>query len=376
METPMKPYTLGFALLTATVACVQAELLLPMGRDLPLPHGAQTDTLDAETFVTGSYLIPGLSESQSLLYWRNRLPLTKFTFNSQTKQYLSHDKGIVVRYDSAGLTYQVLADSRYDAGGAVHTVTYRGYDTQRRQVVEYVHAGLTNPVLVDSTRWVWNHPGCADEFRADSRWTWNVDSTGHCADGSFLMPDPTSLSGWSEDHRLKLQWQGRLLVAAFEVVYGDTLARDEYVYNRDSLVQSISTYCLGSSWYLAENTSFTYSAGRMLKRTAQGFDSTGSMFAKATLAARAISTGVQGPAGVRSGAAVAVRREGGRLHLSNPTTESVVFSLVGPDGSRVGVQTVAAGQILDRELPAGCGTVIWSARGNGIAVTGSVSGTR
>ncbi|MEN9307127.1 MAG: hypothetical protein RL173_1059 [Fibrobacterota bacterium] len=368
----MKFSNLGILIAAVAITQARAELELPRGLDLPLPTGTAPDTLDIETLVTGTYLIAGYSEAVSLQYWKSQLPSVKYQFDTRTKTYSAHDKGWIARIDSAGLTSRVVADAVYDAGGKVHLETRRGYDGLGRIVTEYVYSGASTLVLVDSTRWVWKHPDCADEYRSDLRWIWKTGSDGRCLEGSFQLPDPTAVSGWSEDHRLGLVWSGRHLKAAFEVQLGDTMTREEYVYTPDSLVSSISTYSLDGSWYLAENTSYTYLAGRFVKSVAQGFDSTGTVFARAVRTARQRTADMSRSSDSHQGT-FAAKRLGSTVLFVNTTSEPLHVAVFAPDGSRRADLVVAAGQKLEWAAPAGDGALYWHARGASYSASGALA---
>jgi len=374
-EPTMKTSTLGALIAVFTIADARAELDLPRGLDLPLPIGITPDTLDVETLVTGSYLVAGYTETVALQYWKSQLPSSKYVFDTRTKTYSAHDKGWIARVDSEGLASRVIADAVYDAGGKVHLEARRGYDALGRIVTEYVYSGASTPVLVDSTRWVWKHADCADEYRSDLRWIWKTDSDGRCLEGSFQLPDPTTVSGWSEDHRLGLVWSGRHLRAAFEVQLGDTMAREEYAYTPDSLVASISTYVLDGGWYLAENTSYTYLAGRFVKSVAQGFDSTGKVFARAVRTARQ-RTADLAEIGISRQASLVARRTGANVIFDNGTTEALHIAVVGPDGARRADLHLAVGQKLDWTGRVGDGAIFWIARGISYAASGALAPSR
>lgn len=361
------PIACAFALAAASTAF--AELELPEGKGLPLSQGILTDTIDVETSIVGSYLIPGMLDFQALEEWRNVLPSSEFTFDTRAKTYSSHSTGRFVRTDSAGLAKMVVASATYDAGGKTKFVTYRGYDEKGRRSREYVFDLIDAAVGVDSTHWVWTHEGCADELRPDRRWIWTVDEEGRCLEGSFQSPDFASVSGWKEVNRLKLVWAGGRLAEAYGIEGDDTVAREEYTYETDGRILMIRMFSPSSAgWFLAEHTTFVYSGTQLLRTVAEGFDSTGTLQASAMLSAhRSAETGTlekarHAPgvfAGIESGAAV----------FRNPSTESVRFELVDPAGRRLDGFRLEAGEARRLES-ALAGWILWKAQGGGASASG------
>lgn len=363
------PIACAFAL--AAALPVFAELELPDGRGLPLSKGIQTDTIDVETSIMGSYLIPGMLDFQALEEWRKVLPSTKFAFDTRSKTYSSRSVGRFVRTDSAGLAKMVVASATYDAGGVTKFVTYRGYDDQGRRRSEYVFDLLDPGVGVDSTHWVWTHEGCADELRPDRRWIWTVDEEGRCVHGSFQIPDFASVSGWEEVNRLHLVWEGARLAKAFGIEDGDTVAREEYTYEADGSILMIRTFSPSSGgWYLCEHTTFVYSGNELLRTVAEGFDSTGTLHARATMSAR---KALASDTADRSDATrlPTVGMEPGRLLFRNPSTESVRFELRDPSGRLLDAFSLGAGEAR-RTGSNSAGWIFWRAHGNGIASSGRV----
>ena len=355
--------------LLVAAASVSASLELPQGTDLPLPNGLQPDTLDAETWINSSYLIPGIEESRALAYWKSILPASKFDFDLQAKTYASHDKATLIRTDSAGLTAEVEADGLFDAGAKVHSTTHRGYDARGRRIVEYVYSGINSLVPTDSTRWIWNHEGCADVVGRGYRWVWSVGTDGHCKLGAFLVPASAG-SGWVEDHQLALVWSGRRLLRAYEIQSGDTLSREEYSYRDDSLVTGISGYSWANKWYLAESTVNSYAGKRLLKSVSLGYDTAGAAFAKVVLAARLANAGVH-PGRAMQPTAPTARFDGSRVVFSNPSTNAVDVVLAAPNGTRLDRLRLDPGQILAWKAPAVVGIVVWTVAGQ-TAVSGTV----
>lgn len=348
---------------------VLAELELPEGKGLPLSQGIQTDTIDVETSIVGSYLIPGMLDFQALEEWRKILPSSRFAFDTRSKTYSSRSAGGFVRADSAGLAKMVVASATYDAGGATKSVTYRGYDGQGRRRVEYVFDLLDPGVGVDSTHWVWTHEGCADELRSDRRWIWTVDEEGRCLEGSFQVPDFASVSGWKEVNRLRLVWDGGRLDNAYGLEGADTLAREEYMYGSDGRILMIRMFSPSSAgWFLAEHTTFVYSGTELLRTVAEGFDSTGTLQASAVLSAhRSTATGVLEMRRQASGPFAAI--ESGAAVFRNPSTESVRFELVDPSGRRLDGFRLEAGNARRLESAA-AGWILWKAQGTGAVSSG------
>lgn len=350
---------------------VLAELELPEGKGLPLSQGIQTDTIDVETSIVGSYLIPDMLDFQALEEWRKILPSSRFSFDTRSKTYSSRAVGRFVRTDSAGLAKMVVASATYDAGGATKSVTYRGYDGQGRRRVEYVFDLLDPGVGVDSTHWVWTHEGCADELRSDRRWIWTVDEEGRCLDGSFQAPDFASVSGWKDLNRLHLVWKGARLAQAFGIEAGDTVAREEYTYESDGRILMIRTFSPSAGgWYLAEHTTFVYSGTELLKVVAEGFDSTGTLFASAVMSGRrpmAAGTADEFAKARVPFAAI----EAGTAVFGNPSTESVNIELFDPSGRRLESFLLEAGS--SRRIGSvAAGWVLWTARGKNVAASGRV----
>lgn len=366
----MKP-SLAFAFALVAAGQVCAELELPEGKGLPLSPGIQADTIEVETSFVGSYLVPEMGDSVALEAWRKILPSTRFTFDTRTKTYSSRFVGRFLRTDSSGLAKMVVAIGTYDAGGTAKTVTYRGYDEQGRRRRDYVFDLLDADKGVDSTLWIWTHEGCADELHADRRWIWAVDGAGRCLEGSFQSLDFTSISGWKEENRLRLVWDGARLAQAIGIQGADTIAREDYVYETDGRILMIRTqYPSKEGWYLAEHTTFVYSGTELLKTVAEGFDSTGTLYARAVLTGRRTpETGLSG--GLPQASKPFAGIEAGRAVFANPSKETVRFDLFDHLGRRL--ETIVLEPGTKKRIGAeAAGWVLWTARGKGVASSGRI----
>ncbi|MBK9576020.1 MAG: hypothetical protein IPK50_22840 [Fibrobacterota bacterium] len=362
----------AFALSTSIP--VFGEILLPEGKGLPVAREFSAPYLKAETEVWFTYLRPGMSELESIMRWKQNLPPNRYEFDSKTKMLRSHEVATITRSDSAGLAVRVLMRGDYDAGAKIFTLVARGFDDSARRVAEYLFDAAQPSAPIDSTHWVWRHPGCADEVRQDGRWVWTVDSSGHCLEGAYQVPDTSHPGAWIEEHRLRLSWKGTRLVQASEWVANQQVSREDFVYANDR-IESIRGYTVledGGS-YLSEKTTFTYFGDELEERTMEAYDVDGTRYAYSNLKPTVTKAASVAPAAGQAG--LRMRTEPGVLVAENNSTESVSVRFCDASGNLLGEVAVEPGS-QGRWATRSSKVVFWNARGGRIQASGKAITSR
>jgi hypothetical protein len=283
---------------------------------------------------------------------------------------------VKTRQDSAGLPVQLVTTTRA-VGGTYQglNLVYFRYDALGRKIAIIQTRGDTSEGW-DTTRWVWTHEGCADEYHSGERQIWSVNAQGRCSTAVVLSPNVNGTdTSWSDfGRRRSLLWNGNVLVRQTESDGSGPYSVEQDSIVSDSLVAGVKYYDRSSMYgklNLWSEATYSYSGSRISSSVIKAYDTLGQVEILLEWAtSRPANLGI-----VRSlarPASVTARREGAALRFANTGSEAVEIDVSTVRGQRVGALHVESGREALLPVTKSATMLVWSAKGRTANARGTV----
>lgn len=280
-----------------------------------------------------------------------------------------------VRRDSAGLPVEVTTSTRAVGG------TYRGlnietfrYDGTGRKVAEIQTRSDTSEGW-DTTRWVWTHEGCPDEYHSGERQVWSVDAQGRCSTAVVLRAEVAGNdTTWTDyGYRHSLTWDGKSMTQETESDRDGPYYVEQFSVVSDTLLTGGKRYeSIGrGAPHLVSEVTYAYAGGRVSGCEFRIYDSTGAV--RTTLVWSSMrSSGLGIARKTMPSGMVSARCQGNVLRFANTGSEAVEIEVFTVRGERVGALHVDSGREALLPVTTSAAMLVWSANGRTASARGTV----
>lgn len=275
---------------------------------------------------------------------------------------IAASNGYIAVKDSAGLDAGLYMRSDLFTGEHMTTDARRSYDTGGRLAREtLVEVDVKGNIEVDTTRFVWTHPGCADDQDATRRREWSVDANGRCVEAAVRYRLENDAWGAVSERHL-IVWAGDRIARGLAIdMAGDTVARDEYSYLADGKIFSVACSTkTGGVWQLETSRKYEWNGDEFVRiLMVQPEESEGGTV-ESTIENPNPRVGVVREARKLSG--LDVRMGDRSMIFANSSKEAIEVTMTDPEGKIVGLLALQPGGSARWVAPRSTRVVGWVAK--------------